>query len=102
MCRLRRSMAGRATSFAQIERYLRPCWGRLPLLGDGGARLWWQRARQPTNAAANIWNQRAVAASTIEVLRTESIGGGGGFAAEGALRLPIRAAARLFSESSFF
>jgi len=63
-------MAGRATSFAQIERYLRPCWGRLPLLGDGGARLWWQRARQPTNAAVNIRDQRAVAAATIEVLGT--------------------------------
>ncbi len=45
---------------------------------------------QPTNAAANIRDQGAVAASTIEVLRTESIGGGG-FAAEGAVRLPIRA-----------
>lgn len=30
-----------------------PAMGRLPLLRDGGARLCWRRARQPTNAAAN-------------------------------------------------
>lgn len=53
VCRRSRKVAGRAESSAQIGRCLRPARGRLPLLGDGGARLRWQRARQPTNAAAN-------------------------------------------------
>ena len=74
VCRLRRNQAGRAESSVQIGLYLRPCYGRLPLLRDGGARLCWQRARQPTDAAVNIRDQRAVAASTIEVLRTEHFG----------------------------
>lgn len=36
------------------------------------ARMCLPRARQPTNAAANIWSQRAVAASTIEARRSRA------------------------------
>ena len=48
VCRLRRNQAGRAERFG--ESWPRPptCYGRLPLLRDGGARLWWQSARQPS------------------------------------------------------
>jgi hypothetical protein len=44
------------------------------------------------DAAANIRDQHAVAAATIEARQGRAaMVGGGGFAAEGALRLPIRA-----------
>jgi len=74
VCRLRRNQAGRATSFAQIARHLRPCWGRLPLLGDGGARLRGNELGSLRTPPPIARDQRAVAASTIEVLRTDQVG----------------------------
>ena len=96
--------SGRPGGVVRADRASSPaCYGRLPLLRDGGARLRGQRARQPLDAAANIRDQRAVAAATIEARQGRAgMVGGGGFAAEGALRLRSALAARLLNESSSF